>query len=343
MNILVVGHRYFVQALQAAGHSVISLGSMGKGHDIACNSPVSAVRLQHILLKRGFEPQVLFCCDDGNLPILYGQETLPWLSIFYSIDTYCNLWHIPLAHAYDFALAAQRDYARMFSDEGHAAQWFPLFYSHAGPEQNREEWLATRDIPISFVGTLQPRNIPERLPFLENFNKLRPLRFEQGEYTAVFRRSRIVLNQSAASELNFRLFEAAACGAAVLNDTDGQGFTELFSVGVDMLPVYPRLNARKAAALADFWLANPKGTARVALAGRRKVTTLHSVEARTQEFLRHCETLLQAQAPLQRLADIKRRQRLISTAYAILADDLPGTLPEHKKFYGHLAAQYLDM
>ena len=333
MRIVLLGSAILAPALRALGHSVLTLGCMGDGFDIPLRHPLSVEAFRGLLAGRNFEPDLLVMADEGNVPPVVGLESLPWPQIFFSIDTFCNPWHLPFAHAFEFTLVAQRDFLSMFTAEGHPAQWFPLFCCFTAPAQSPEEWLASRDIPVAFVGTLNPKNIPGRQPFLRAFAALHPLVCLQGNFIPVFQRARIVLNQSAAGEVNYRCLESMGCGAALLHDSRHHGFAELFAEGAQVLPVYDRLVPQAAASAARGALARPRELAELALAGRELVAARHTADARARELCELAEKLLASRAHEARLADLPRRHRLVSSAYGILAAELPDSMAPLRDFY----------
>ncbi len=146
---------------------------------------------------------------------------MPSLTIGFSIDQYCNPWHVPYSAAFDCFLVAQKDYLSLFSLDQirRPVRWFPLF---CDPGKDKDLGVE-RDIPVSFVGTLGGRFNKEREPFLKSFKRECPLLILSGDYVPVFNRSRLVLNQSAAGECNFRMFQAMACGALLLTEDTGNG------------------------------------------------------------------------------------------------------------------------
>ncbi len=202
LRILSVGGQYLTQSLRQLGHAVLSVCPDPEA-DIPLPHPETARNLLEQAAGRGFIPDMLFYADDGNLPLLINPESAPCPSLYYSIDTYCNPWHLPYARGFDLVLAAQKDFLSLFADEGLPAQWFPLFcrsVDEAAP-------FDARDIPVAFVGTLGHKNNPGREPFLRNFRALHPLVMRSGDFFPVFRRSRIVLNQTAFSEVNFAVLK----------------------------------------------------------------------------------------------------------------------------------------
>lgn len=151
----------------------------------------------------------------------------------------------------------------------------------------------------------------------------------------MFGRSRLVLNQSAAGELNLRIFQAMACGAVVLTEDTGHGLRELFTPGQHLL-VYERGNAASAAAAALDALAKPD-IEDIARAGQGEVLSRHTVAHRAETLLNEARKLLAANAQSSRLAQARAIRIRMATAYSILA--LDETLPLN----GSLRQFYLDL
>ncbi len=339
--VLNMGGTYLVPPLRALGHQVFSVG-LGRGCDLHLEHPLTADALLVRLEAVGVRPDVSLYADNGNLPFIVGVERLPWLSLFYSIDTFCNPWHIPFAAGFDFTLVAQKDYVPLFQREGHPCRWMPLFFSRQPPSVPEDvHSFLRRDVPVAFVGTLRPRNIPDRLPFLQRFRRNCPLVFMQGDFVPLFSRARIVLNQTAASELNFRCFEAMSLGTALLMEQCENGLEDLFTPGRDILPLYPRGDAVAAASIAAEWLARPDELAAVAVAGQQLVLQRHSGSERAREMAELMENLMASDTVPARLADMARRRRMVATAYAFIGAEL--IQPEHaslRKFFLSLHASY---
>lgn len=339
MRIVLLGSAALAPALRGMGHAVLTLGCAGGGVDIPLRHPLAVSSFRGLLAGRNFEPDLLVLADDGNVPSVVGLESLPWPQILFSIDTFCNPWQVPFAHAFDLVLVAQRDFVPLFTAEGHAARWFPLFCRFTAPAQSPQAWLAARDIPVAFVGTPNPKNIPARAPFFRAFRTLHPLVCQRGDFVPVFRRARIVLNQSAVGEVNYRCFESMGCGAALLHDSRGHGFSELFAEGADVLPPYARLRPESAASLVRDWLARPHQLAALAQAGLELVNRRHTAEARARELAALGAQLLSDRAQRARLEEQPRRRRLVSSAYGTLAAELPDALAPLRDFYRDAAVE----
>lgn len=332
MKILNLGSPILVQDLRELGHQVFSVGLAGCSVNI--QYPFTPGGLSKTLAAASFTPDCVLWIDNGCLPLTVGLEAMRCPSLFYSVDTFCNPWHIPFANAFDLVLVAQKGYVTLFPSTV-SPEWLPLFCQKLPDDLSCENCLSQqeRDIPVSFVGTLHPRNIPDRIIFLEEFKRRHPLVMLQGEYFPVFCRSSIVLNQTAVSEVNYRCFESMACGAALLTEESEDGLLDLFTPGVNILPPYQRGNAEQAAGIAKAWLSNPEKLRDISRAGFELVHKLHTARQRAEQIAKLLEDAVLGAIHRQRLAELAKRRILLSTAYAILAVELEKTLPAHKQHY----------
>lgn len=322
MKILNIEGLYFVDDFRALGHEVLTLGQ-GPGHDVSLHEMLSPKGLWELLESRNFRPDLALWCDKCQPPLVLGVEALPCVTIGFSIDQYCNPWHVPASAGYDVFLVAQKDYLHLFKDPRlpRRAEWFPLFCdARLDTDQGQE-----RDIPVCFVGTLDPPMNPMRKPFLEAFRRAAPLVHMRGDYHPLFARSRMVLNQCAVGELNFRIFQAMACGAALLTEDCENGLRELFTPGEDML-VYARGDAAGAAAAARRGLEDP-ALAEMARSGRDKVHARHSSLVRAKRIIALAESALRKGAPRWRRENAALVREENARACGMLATDEGIPLP----------------
>jgi len=335
MRILILGGPFLNRAFEALGCTVLNVGDK-PSCDVHCSHPTSALKFLERAEGQGFTPDISLYCDSGNMPQFFDLEKLPCPSAFYSIDSYCNPWHIPFGHAFDKVFVAQKDYVELFTKSGIPASWLPLFYCSARPHYQEQ----ARDIPVVFVGNIDARNNPDRKLFLESFRRLHPLFVTRGDYVPIFNRSQIVLNQTAAGELNFRCFEAMACGAALLMEECANGLRDIFTPGEHILPTYARGDARQAAATAEAALGDPATLMRIAGQGRELVEQKHSDVHRAADILGVMKALLRDTPHLRRLLPetVSRRSALLASAYYFLAAELvqPQHAP-HKDLFLRLA------
>ncbi len=345
MRILNVDGRYLVSALRARGHEVLTIGTAA-ADDLRITSYLSLRNLWQYLSDTGFAPDMILWCDTCRPPMVMGIETLPALTVAWTIDQYCNPWHYSYSAAFDLVLAAQKDYLPLFAAENvpRAMHWFPLCCDadhDVDPFAAEDEGFASRDIPVSFVGTVTGSINKDRKKFLDAFKRRHALVVRQGDYRPVFGRSNIVLNQSAAGELNFRLFQAAACGAAVLNEDSANGLRDIFTPGEDLLPPYPRGNAQAAVDAAALALADLDALEDIALAGRDLVRSRHSTAARAAELESLAGRMLAGRAQSWRLEHQDVVRDRVGTAMAMLAADEELPLePAHRKMFLDLSNAY---
>ena len=332
MQLVVLGGFYLNSALEHLGHKVYSVGfePLANWH---ITRPFSSSELLAKLQIEQIDADGFFYCDNGNLPLLVDPQNLPNASIWYSIDTYCNPWHIPYGHGFDLTLVGQKDFVPLFAAEGIACAWFPLFCG----AQLIAPSSTTRDIPVSFVGTLEHKNNPKRKPFLLKFKQYYPLVMLQGNFAPIFRRSLIVLNQAAFGEVNFRCFEALACGSALLTEDCANGLRELFKVGVEILPPYPHNDAISAASIARSYLANREALSEIAKAGKMAVYERHTDDVRAKSLIEYFTTLQATCAFKKRLTEeYVRRTQLLKSAFGILVCDLAQDMAHYANFYARL-------
>ena len=322
MRILALDGTYLNAALRDLGHEVLAVGQE-PACDVPLTSPLSAGGLHDLLRSRDFRPDAALWCDTCRPPQIFGLETLPCPILGYSIDQYCNPWHVPYSALFDHVLLAQKNFLPVFDrpDLLRDMEWAPLFCDPLVDRPGSGE----RDIPVAFVGTLDPPLNPGRKPFLEGFRRLHPLVHLTGNYVPVFGQSRLVLNQSCVGELNFRVFQAMACGAAVLTEATDNGLDELFAVGAEVL-TYPRGDVAAAAAAARQALDDPN-LPRMAEAGRTAALSRHSTTARALRVLELARSLQERRAGMRRREHTALVHRELGMAYAMLASDPALPLP----------------
>lgn len=338
MRILNIDSTRLVPAFKELGHQVVTVG-YEPYCDIRVTSPRNALSLYSQVCSSGFIPDGLFWCDSSNLPYLPGIEELPCATTYYSIDTYCHIWHFGFANAFDAVFVAQKDHVPLFPAKRVAVRWLPLFAQELPAPLPMPE----RDIPVSFVGNRKHPNNRDREVFLDGFRKTHPLFIYTGPFEEVFSRSRIVLNQTACSEVNYRCFEAMACGAALLTEFCDHGMADLFSSGVNILPPYVRNNWKHASAIAARALAVPEKLAEIAEAGRDLIGRYHLARHRAAEVADTLEGLLREKAPQRRMEELDIRRTFLAATYGMLGLDLTGRLADgYSDFFFSMAGTLTD-
>lgn len=337
MRILNLDGHYFVAPFREMGHEVLWLGT-GANCDIRLETVLSLADLMALLKERAFNPDLVVWSDTCRPPSVIGIESLPAVTVGFSIDQYCNPWHMAYAAAFDLMLVAQKDYLPLFEQEqlGNELEWFPLF---CNPGRDVDMGLE-RDVPVSFVGTVEGSINKERKQFLNDFKKQYPLFVTQGNYVPIFNRSRIVLNQSAAAELNFRVFEAMACGAAMLTEDVDNGLDELFVDGENVL-LYPRGDVAGAVETARRALEDGSAD-EIAARGRETVMARHSSSVRAKHILKRVRQMLAEKGAWRKQHQDVVRKR-VANAYTILAtDDQLPLSQEMRDLYHRIGRMTLD-
>ena len=317
MRILNLDSTRMARGFTELGHEVFRVGYQ-EDADLQAHSPRNAVDIYNDVCGRGFVPDYVFWCDDGNLPYFPGVEELPCPTAYYSIDTYCNLWHFGFANAFDVVFVAQKEHVPLFSRDPVPVYWLPLFAMHVPPAT---AWVE-RDIPVSFVGNRQNANNPDREGFLQRFRRRQPVLLHTGAYEEIFSRSMIGLNQTACSEINYRCFEIMACGAALLMEHSLHGLDELFTPGENILPLYVRNDWEQAAAIAAEALREPERLAAIAAAGRDHVVRNHLVSHRAAFVHAIMADLIRENGASRRLEQLAHRRKLLVATYSMLGLDL---------------------
>lgn len=338
MRILNLDGNYFVEPFKRMGHDVLWLGPL-QGSDVRLSRTLSLNDLLKLFDEKSFFPDLIVWNDICRPPSVVGIESLPAITVGYSIDQYCNPWHTPYSAAFDLMLLAQKDYMQGFLEAGlgNKLEWAPLFTNSIRDKDMGLE----RDIPVSFVGTVEGSINSHRKAFLMDFKKKHPLFIMQGKYGPIFNRSQIILNQSAVGELNFRLFEGMGCGAAMLTEETTNGLRDLFTEGEDIL-LYPRDNPKAAAEVAANALRDPEKLAQIARNGRRNVVANHSSTIRAKHIIQRARELA-GQGATWRKSHPKVVARNLATTYLMLAVDTENQLPkEQRDFFTMLGQQMLE-
>src|SRR5439155_622821 len=122
------------------------------------------------------------------------------------------------------------------------ARWLPW----GADERVFHERGLRRVHDLVFVGTVDPATRPKRAAVVEclrrrfglaTFGESVGTRLSWEEMAAVFASSKIVLNEAILGDLNFRVFEAMACGALLATERIDNGLLDLFTPG-EHLAVY---------------------------------------------------------------------------------------------------------
>lgn len=189
-----------------------------------------------------FQPDMILQQESlGRRLFLNGLHKVDCTKIFWSVDTHMNMyWHEYYADIFDCVFTTQKKYVQALRNKcGARVEWLPWMAMPSGaaaigagvvPHTRREH-------DLTFVGRVTSHR-HSRLWFVDFLNENYKLNLENNlnyqQMMGVYRKTRIVPNEALFGELNFRLFEAASCGCAVVNPDVGGGLDELFEIGQEI-------------------------------------------------------------------------------------------------------------
>lgn len=215
------------QALRALGCHVLELAPAQAG---LFHLPAELARLD-------FAPDILLQFERlGPRLLLSGLEELPAVRMFWALDPHLNaFWQAPYLRLFDVALSTQLRWSPALRDCGAAE---PLHLPWHAPDRPFTPFRQ-RPRQAGFVGRLGPTR-PARAWLAELMGRLLPQGFELADGLTVqamldfYCETQAVPNESITGEVNFRLFEAAGCGCAVLAQDLGPEQAAHFEPGREM-------------------------------------------------------------------------------------------------------------
>ncbi len=201
---------------------------------------LSVVQSLFLLLLTNINPDLIFQGDHSGPLIHTGIENYSIPKVWYAVDVHLhNLWYKHYAVIFDRVFCAQKNYVECMSMYTPNVEWMPLFYLGNFTEfvpWNQREHLC------SFVGTMNVKKNAARVALFERLLALGvDIKITTGRYENIYSRSKIVINQSVADDLNLRFFEAAGCGALLITDQLSHSMNDILIPDEDYL-VYSRDN-----------------------------------------------------------------------------------------------------
>ena len=282
MNILLLGFPVLKSAFVESGHDVVTCTTDQTGDVWISEFPVG---IDEVLaaLPRGWQPDLILLMDESTEPMFLGLEGLDIPLAWYTIDSHLHLhWHKAYAAVFDFVFVAQKDFVPSYEWDRsrQVVRWLPLF---CDPRRDRCAPLP-KMYDLSFVGMVNDRWKPERSRLLQALSERIPIFVSSGDYVTVFNRSKVVLNQCAANDVNFRIFEALACGSLLLTEKVGNGFEELFQDRTHLV-MYEKGNIDQIVELARYYAVHEEERETIAQKGRNAVLHAHTGVHRANTIL----------------------------------------------------------
>lgn len=282
MKILLLGASVLAPGFKELGHSVVTCTTDGTG-DIKINEFPASIQTVFRQLPYGWNPDFILLTDDSTFAMFWGLEDLDVPLGWFAIDSHIHLeWHRAYAAIFDFIFVAQRDYVPRYEydRERQMVKWLPLC-TFPFPQKGSP---LPKLYDLSFVGRLNSQFNPERRVFIEKIQERYPIHVAQGEFVSIFRRSKMVLNQCVCHDVNFRTFEAMACGSLLLMEHCGNGLEELFQDGVHLI-LYEKGNVDQVIEIAEYYSRYDHKRESIALAGQANVLSKHTYTHRAQTIL----------------------------------------------------------
>jgi hypothetical protein len=202
------------------------------GHEVHTITPVpGVVRLAPLL--GDFQPDLIIQQERLSPRVLLADlNHFSCPKIFWSIDTHLNaFWHRVYGGLFDAVCTTQLRWIPFLRQSLPHVVWLPWY----GVSRRLPPWGERQG--ALFVGRCGP-NRPLRQRFLTElctvpgFRHMDDLDFEA--MLAAYSSALIVPNEAILGELNFRIFEAASCGCALITP-DVPGLAELFTPGEEVL------------------------------------------------------------------------------------------------------------
>lgn len=143
---------------------------------------------------------------------------------WWMIDAHCNLIdHIVYAKQFDYIFAAQSWFMRIVRREvAGQVYYLPLCHTQTLKEYRESlKHLPEKDIDFSFVGNIRSIHV-DRKRHIAYFLKKNPnmiaMQAPYNDMLILLQRSYVTYNCSLNNDLNFRVWEALACGTNILTD-----------------------------------------------------------------------------------------------------------------------------
>lgn len=273
-KLLWIGSPFFAHELPSLGWSEVHI------HNFEDSRVYS---WQELINIAGFTPDVLVVADKSRPPFVLGMEDFPCLTVFYSVDSHIHSWQPLYAQGFDVALVSLYDHVEHFVGpnlENERVLWSPPF----AREGDQPDPAAEKIWDCLFVGNLNNETMPERTNFLAELACNVPgLEVRSGNYRELFPKARTLVNHAARGDLNFRVFEAMACGGCLVTPRVGNGLERLFVDGEHMVGYSPD-DAGDAAYRINFLLRHPDLADYIGKTANQEINARHRAHHRAEAF-----------------------------------------------------------
>ena len=314
-----IGNTFFRTGMDELGYKTVHIPIRGQ----------QVFTWQDILEKTGTKPFAVVYADRSIAPPLAGVENYPCLTIFHCIDTHIHSWYPFYAQGFDICLVSLKDHLDRFTPRLKDSRllWFPpIVMDYHVPSETQKEW------DLLFVGNVSAELTPERKIFLDKVAEHVPgLHITKGDFSTLFPRAKVVLNIAERGDLNFRVFEALACGACLLTPKIENGFFDIFEDGVHLLTYEPN-NVEDLLEKYNLLIADEELRERLARNGNKLIESSHRIIHRAQT-LHNVITEMDVEAAISnRIAAAPQlRRNFLKSLYLHWAEEVG--IPEFQKIY----------
>ncbi|MDR3038305.1 MAG: glycosyltransferase [Candidatus Adiutrix sp.] len=285
MYILCLGSEYFHAAFASQGHKVLAPPHedgfpLARLYDRQTDRPDLVVYTDH--LGRHAWPE--------------GLEELDIPKVYYAVDTPINFWwQRHFGTLFDICYADQKPFAARFEAEGLDGRWLPVAVNTSAYQAAAAE-TTDKIYDFGFVGVLNDQVRGKRGQLIKRLSSRFSLKTlgDRGtgwagpdESAALYRQSRLILNENLFPGVTTRMFEAMASGAALFTEKAGGDLGELFRPGEDFAWFEPR----ELFEAADYWLSDEARREKMAARAREKVLSAHDITHRAEKVLNDAATL----------------------------------------------------
>ncbi len=292
----------------------------------------------------GFEPDVVVVGDKSRPPFVLGVEDFPCLTVCYVVDSHIHSWFPYYAQAFDACLVSLKDHIPLFYNKALSKDrifWMPPFAMDT--DMPTQQQLSCMDAAFAkedcsslkytwdclFVGTVNALTTPARKVFFEKLQEYIPVQVMSGDYAQLYTQGKVILNFCEFGDLNFRVFEALACGTALIPPTVQHGFADLFTDEKDLM-CYDTSNIQDLVDKVLFLQNNEQKRLELIRNGFAKVDKAHRAKHRAEQFVNILRMLTGEQKELciqKRLENAHNiRNKWLKAPYLLLADSKP--MPE---------------
>lgn len=314
-----LGMTRLVPGLKAEGAGIIEIGNnvlQELGRPLAWDD---------VLDRCGRQPDVLLYSDVSGPPPLVGLADFPCPTVFYGVDSHIHSWFPIFAQGFDLCAMSLKDHLEPCRGQRLTEEqllWLPAY-----PQPDVKPRDVEPEYDLLFVGKVDKDLTPGRYAFLNELKALFPsLTLARGDFRELFPKAKVVLNVAEHGDMNFRVFEAMACGSCLLTPAIGHGQEELFTDGKH-LRIYRPMDAKHAASIAAELVIDDAKRNAIAQAGLAEIRAKHTVQHRARTLLDRLNSLDLERLVAERRANAKaintKHLKLLYLHWAESLADIP--------------------